>query len=107
MQSLCGSALVFMASLRGRVARVPREVWGPMDVRRHADLYDRGIHLHVYRHGTDVSNCCRFFDDTPGHERAELFLENEHGRKYLNADHATVAFEVVTEFEVRRGDPFR
>jgi hypothetical protein len=76
-----------------------------MDVHRHRALCDRGIHLHVYRFNQDVTKQCRFFDDTPGRERAELYLLNHAGRKYLRADKRGAAIEVVTNFKIRRGEP--
>lgn len=82
-------------------------VWGPMDVDRHRALCEQGIHLHVYVDGKDVSGHCRFFDDTPGQQRAEFFKADANGRHYLNDDKDGPAMETLHVFEVREGAPFR
>ena len=106
LTAVCAAPFAVTAAAFRRM-RTPREVWGPMDVSRHRSLIQRGIHLHIYSGGVDVSNRCRFFDDTPSHQRAELFLHNADGRPYLNARRDAAAYEVITEFEIRRGKPFK
>jgi hypothetical protein len=87
--------------------------WGPMDPTRHRLLCHQGVHLHVFVGREDVSRRCRFFDDTPGREVAELYRVDATGRKHLT-DHGEygegrlpmVAVETVKVFEVREGAPF-
>jgi hypothetical protein len=106
LKSLAAALFVVPASWRVATSRTPREVWGPVDVERHRALCMRGTHLHIYHFNQDVSTRCRFFDDTPGQERAELHLLNDKGRPYLAPDRDGPAIEVITNFVVRRGDPF-
>lgn len=56
--------------------------YGAMTIERHAALKSRGLHLRVIHQGRDVTDRCRFADDT-GEGMAELFLHNAEGRPYL------------------------
>jgi len=77
--------------------------WGPVDVHRHHALQHRGIHLHVYHEGQDVTRRCFFADDTDG--RAGLYLLNADGRRYIDRTQGRAAQEWVTGIELRLGAP--
>jgi len=59
-------------------------MYGAMTIQRHAILKARGLDLHVFVRGEDVTHRCRYADDTPGKEVAILFRENARGQKYLD-----------------------
>lgn len=105
LKAFAAALVAAPAALKASAADTQRVVWGPMDVMRHREYTKQGIHLHVYHKGQDVSSRCRFFDDTPGRERAELYLRDANGRFYLCPDKSQAALEIVTDFEVRRGGP--
>lgn len=116
ISALVAGTGVMIAAGQGTTARPTSPiVWGPMTVERHRALCDRGIHLHVYVAGVDVTTRCRFFDDTPSNKHADLFRHNSEGRPYLTRNHGEygegrltmAAMEHVTDFEVREGAPFR
>lgn len=61
--------------------------YGPMTLERERAFRRRGWTVRVYVRGEDVTRRCRFADDTPGAERAELFRQNAHGHYYPDEDH--------------------
>lgn len=68
-------------------------------------LKNRGVHLHVFYRGQDVTNDCCFADDT-GEGMAELFLRNADGKHYLNQSRTGAAKEIVYGVTLREGAPF-
>jgi len=81
--------------------------WGVVNADRHRRLCERGIYLHVYAEGVDVTLRCQFFDDTPGRSRAALFLLTPDGRLVRRARRGRgPALELVTAFRVAEGAPF-
>lgn len=95
------SLSALLVTLRLRRAK-PAAPWGPVDVDRHRLLKSRGVHLRVWYRGEDVTNRCRFADDTLGY--AELFLHRQR-RPYV--DHVThqAAMETVYGVEIREALP--
>jgi hypothetical protein len=80
-------------------------MYGPLTVVRHALLKARGVDLRVFVRGVDVTNRCRYADDTPGRQVAELFLLNEKGTPYVD-ESARIALEIVeTDVEIRPVPP--
>lgn len=77
---------------------------GPLTVERHRAIRNRyGVFLRVFVRGVDVTDRCRFADDTPGSQCAELYKVNVDGRKYLEDN--KVAVEIVYEdIEIREGN---
>lgn len=74
-----------------------------MTVERHRILKEeKGIDLHVFVRGDDVTDRCRFFDDTPGIMRAELYLHDADGHAYLDPAGDGPAIEIIHDFEVVR-----
>jgi hypothetical protein len=62
-----------------------------MDIERERQLRSLGWTVRVFVRGVDVTQRCRFADDTPGRERAELYRMNDRGKFYLDEDrHAAV-----------------
>lgn len=77
---LLGAAI---AGLGVRAAAAPAtRRYGPMTIERHRDLMLRGVYLHVWHHGRDITPQCRFADDTDDGV-AEIFLRNADGQPYL------------------------
>jgi hypothetical protein len=66
---------------------------GPMDLARERALRARGFRVRVFVRGEDVTRRCRYADDTPGEEYAELYRRGPTG-VYLDEDHRP-AIEVV------------
>ena len=87
-----------------RIRDVP--YWGPMGIARHAALARRGLYLRVYVDGADVTDRCRFFDDTPGRSFAWLYRLTADGRYILRAGLGGPAREIVSAFQVREGPAF-
>jgi hypothetical protein len=81
--------------------------WGAVDPERHAALSRRGIHLHVYVAGEDVTLRCRFFDDRPGRTRADLYVLSPDGLHIMRAapDSIRPAIERCRRFLIVDGDP--
>ena len=83
--------------------------WGQMDVKKHAEWKARGHDLRVFHLGEDVTDRCRFADDTfieavDGRSVvgvAELFKLNAEGRKYNDPETHRVAVERVHGIEIR------
>jgi hypothetical protein len=73
--------------------------WGPTDVRQHTAWKQRGHDLHVIVRGVDVTNRCRFFDDTSTPPVAELLRKNDQGRPYLDEDRCA-SVEVAHDFTI-------
>jgi hypothetical protein len=82
--------------------------WGVMGVERHRRLCARGIYLHVYAAGVDVTLRCQYFDDTPGRAHASLYVLTPDGRHVMRRGRAPgrPALERVTAFRVAEGAPF-
>lgn len=76
--------------------------WGPMTVDRHSALKQRGIDLHVFVRGEDVTDRCHWFDDTPSVMRAELFRHDASGRAYYDPATDGPAIEIIHNFKVVR-----
>lgn len=76
--------------------------WGAVDVQRHWDLVSRGIHLHVFHQGQEVTTRCYFFDDRLDY--CECFKVDPQGRKYRKGNGA--ARETLHGIEIREGPPF-
>lgn len=73
--------------------------WGPTDVRKHTWWKERGHDLHIVVRGVDVTDRCRFFDDTSTPPVAELYRLNNQGFKHQDED--GIAFvEVESDFAV-------
>jgi hypothetical protein len=107
-----GGALAWIAMGRSVHAWAPRR-YGAVTIERHRLLMARGIYLHVYHRGVDVTNRCRFADDT-GEGIAELFLHDAKGRPYLDPLAPPVpwrerrpAKEIVYGVTLQEGAPFR
>jgi hypothetical protein len=79
--------------------------FGPVTIDRWRALAAAGIPLRVFVRGEDVTTRCRYVDDTPGHEFAELYLHNGQGHKYL-VEERVVATEFATgkDVEIRIGE---
>lgn len=75
-------------------------IYGPVDVSKHAALKNSGHELRVFVDGVDITDRCRFFDDTPGARVAEIFRVDNDGRKYVDPSTDTAAVDRVYEFEV-------
>lgn len=71
-------------------------IYGPITIDRHRFLKSQGIDLHVFIRGEDMTNRCRFVDDTPGQEVALLFRKNIHGHCYRDED-GEVSMELAHE----------
>jgi hypothetical protein len=77
--------------------------YGPLSVEQTRKLWDQGIELHIFVGGKDVTQCCSFVDDTPGHEVAYLFKLNERGHKYIDHQTKEAAMEIVhSDIEIKR-----
>jgi len=76
-------------------------MWGRIDVHKHTELKRNGHDLHVFVNGIDFTTRCRFFDDTPGQQRAELYLHDADGHIHIDQSTGDWALKVVTEFEIR------
>lgn len=68
---------------------------GPLTVTRHTELASNGLHLHELYRGEDVTRRCRFADDTPGRQQAELFKLDAKGHKYVDMETREDATEIV------------
>lgn len=86
--------------------------WGPMTIERHTDLKRQGVHLRVFVRGEDVTDRCRFANDTPGHEVAELYRRIGAGFQFhLDEDGEPVVEVAREQIELRvvierwRGEP--
>jgi hypothetical protein len=75
--------------------------WGPTNVARHATLKSRGHHLRVIVRGEDVTDRCRYFDDTSDPPVAELFRVDDAGRKYRDTETGEPAMEYARVFTIR------
>ena len=78
--------------------------WGAMTVERHTALSARGIHLHVFHNGQDITKGCHFADDT-GDGVAELFLRDDNGRLYVDSETGSVAKKTVYGVTMLEGEP--
>lgn len=74
--------------------------WGAVDVERHFILRTRGIDLHVFHDGKDITKDCRFADDELDY--AEVFLRDERGRAYLDKATGCAAMATVRGIEIRQ-----
>lgn len=83
---------------------IPDQRYGPVMIKRHNAFIARGIYLHVYHHGEDVTSRCCFADDT-GDGIAELFLLNAEGKWHLRD--RKVAKEIVHGVTIKAGKKFR
>ena len=87
----------------GGLAWPPAVRYGAVTIGRHRRLAHRGIYLHVFHRGQDVTNRCRFADDT-GDGTAELFKHRD-GRPYLDDRTRHAAIETVTGVTMHAGAP--
>jgi hypothetical protein len=76
-----------------------RTNWGPTNVSTHLAWKHRGHDLHVIVRGVDVTNRCRFFDDTVVPPVAELYRHNAQGHPYLDED-GSPSIEVEHDFTI-------
>jgi hypothetical protein len=60
--------------------------WGPTTVERHTWWKARGHDLRVWVRGVDVTDRCRYFDDTIVPPVAELYRLDDQGHKYQDAN---------------------
>ena len=81
--------------------------WGLVTPERHDALSRRGIHLHVYVAGVDVTLRCRSFDDRPGRQCADLFVLAPDGRHIMRIGSSSrPQIERCRRFLVVDGEPF-
>lgn len=85
------------------------EPYGEMTVHRHLAFMRRGVHLHVWYRGEDVTTRCSFADDR-GRGYAVLFLHKD-GRPYFDRTASRpgpprAAMETVYGITMRPGAPF-
>ena len=73
------------------------EWWGYVDPLTHRGYEAKGIDLHVFVDGVDVTNRCKEFYDGPGPRWLLLYRVNDKGHKVVGA------LDRLTEFEVRVG----
>jgi len=96
-----GLALI---GLRTAVAS-PRR-YGAITVAKHYHLCQRGVHLHVFHEGNDVTKRCMYADDA-GDGMAELQLLNDKGRPYTRlipaGEYGTYTGERELATEIVRG----
>lgn len=78
--------------------------YGPMTVERHCALVHKGVHIHVFYQGRDVTSRCRFADDT-GYGVAELFKKNATGKTYFDRSTGDAAKEIVYGVTMAEGAP--
>jgi hypothetical protein len=73
-----------------------RRYYGPVDVHRHATMrVVDGVFLRVFCSGEDVTERCFFVDDTPGHERADLWRLNADRSRYRDPQTHQTAQETI------------
>jgi hypothetical protein len=101
--ALLGGGAGMALSIVGRKVGRPYGV-GPLTIERHLELKDKGIDLHVFWNGEDVTKRCSFADNTPGAERADLFKVDGFGKFYKDPDTKEIAREIVrgAGVEIRR-----
>jgi len=77
-------------------------LYGPITIARERKLRARGITLRVFWHGEDVTNRCRYVDDTPGRAVAVLYRHTPQGRCHLDED-GHVAIQIAEDgIEIHR-----
>jgi hypothetical protein len=91
---LASTSVLLMSPLIGHIMS-GRRFYGPLTVERWHALRRNGINLRVFCHGEDVSNRCSFADDTPGHERADLYLRDPNAKFYYDPATNNVAREQI------------
>lgn len=69
--------------------------WGPLTLERHRQLQQQGIYLRVFVRGDDVTDRCRYADDTPSTQVAELYRRTPSKFAHLDED-GGVAIEIAT-----------
>lgn len=74
---------------------------GPLTIERHRLLKNRGVDLHVFVRGVDVTRRCRYADDTPGREVAVLYRQTPDGRFHLDEDRRPAVEIAEEEIEIR------
>ena len=81
--------------------------FGPLTIDRHLEAKRLGVYLHVFHRGIDVTRRCRFADDTPGHNEAQLLRLNAEGRPFVDPVTGGAAIDVWHgDVEIREGEPF-
>lgn len=94
-RGFCGTIAAAMTA--GAVVVTKR--WGRVTIERDRMLRAQGVHLRVFYRGQDVTRRCRFIDDTPSQQVAELFK--------VDAETNRAALEIVHDsIEIREGEPF-
>lgn len=78
--------------------------YGAVDVRRHLLFSHKGIHLHVWHQGVDVTRRCYFADDT-NDGVAYLFKHDASGRPYVDPETRHAAIETVYGITLTAGAP--
>jgi len=76
-----------------------RNGWGPTDVRKHTWWKSRGHHLRIIVRDEDVTERCRFFDDTCHPPVAELLRRTPEGHVHMD-EGGIVAVQVEHEFTI-------
>jgi hypothetical protein len=76
--------------------------YGPITVQRWMSFKRRGVYLHVFHQGKDVTTNCCYADDT-GEGVAELYLRDGNGHAYRAVD-GGIAKQVVHGVTIREGD---
>jgi hypothetical protein len=78
--------------------------WGAVTLERHRVLANRGVHLHVFYDGVDVTRRCQFADDT-GAGTAHLLTLGPNGKPYIDRLSGGVARDIVHGITIRVGEP--
>ena len=90
-----------MGDGHAREGRVRR--WGPVSVERHTALIRKGVFLHIWHDGVDVTRRCTFATDE-GEGWAELLALDRHGKPYVDRD-GQVARVMVLNIAIVPGVP--
>ena len=85
------------------------EPYGLVTLDRHREYAAKGVYLHVFVNGVDVTSRCKIANDSADRNMAVLFRLNADGKKFAEVidGRSTVAREVVSGgVEIRAGAPF-
>jgi len=98
-------ALKSLTALAGATAftattAAPVRRYGAVTIARHRVLCSQGVYLHVFYQGRDVTDRCRFADDT-GEGMADLLLHTKAGKQSF-WDHRN---EIVYGVTIQEGAP--